>query len=568
MSELFERAPEIEALRMGMGWGREDFNMPHVIIESTYGASHTGSCGLNLLEDQIEKGVLSSGGKASRFYATDICDGIAQGHEGMNYSLLSREVIAGLCEIHGRVNVPDGMIFVSSCDKAVPAHLIAAARLNLPTVVVCGGVMNEGPNGLTLEQIGKYNLAFKRGEIDKEEFFELKATACSGCGACQFMGTACTMQVMAEVLGLALPFSALSPYAMKDIRIVSYESGRTITELIKNNIKACDILTFDAFYNAAVAFTAISGSTNGLLHLPVIAKAAGIDFPVELFDKIGRNVPTLANVRPAGQYAAEYFWYAGGVPALMTELKDYLKLNALTVTGKTVGENIEDAQKQIVQNRRYLMRYNLQPTDIIKAESKPIATGGSLAVLKGNIATGGAVIKHAALNKKQLTFTGTAKVFNSELDGRNAVINKQIKPGDVLVIRYAGPKGCGMPEMFYTTEAIASDPDLTSSVALVTDGRFSGATRGPAIGHVTPEAAEGGAIAFIEDGDLIEIDIPERKIALVGIKGEKKPENEINNILQERAKHFVKPLVEDRGILKIYKKNAGSAMLGGTMDGE
>lgn len=567
MDGLFEKAPEIEALRMGMGWTKEDFEKPHIIIESTYGASHTGSYGLNILEEQIEKGILSNGGKASRFYATDICDGIAQGHEGMNYSLLSREIIAGLCEIHAKVNVPDGMVFVSSCDKAIPAHLMAAARLNLPTVVVCGGVMNEGPNGLTLEQIGKYNLSFKRGEINKEDFFDLKSRACSGCGACQFMGTACTMQIMSETLGLALPFSALSPFAMKDIQISAHKSGIAVTNLVKNKIRARNILTYDAFYNAAVVFTAISGSTNGLLHLPAIAKEAGVDFTVEQFDAIGVNIPTLVNVRPSGKYAAEYFWYAGGVPALMTELKEFLRLDALTVTGKTVGENIIISQKQIKQNREYLTKYNLQYNDIIKNVTSPISQGGSIAVLKGNIATGGAVIKHAALNKNLLHFKGRARVFDDEITARNAVINKEIKPGDVVVVRYAGPKGSGMPEMFYTTEAIASDDDLIASIALVTDGRFSGATRGPAIGHVTPEAAEGGAIALIEEEDLIEIDIIKRKINVVGIQGEDKTMEEIADVFEKRAKNLKRTKVRDSGILKIYKEYASSAMLGGTIEG-
>ena len=276
--DINQKAPEIEALRMGMDWDESDLLRPHILIETTEGASHPGSFGLGQLADEAEKGVMYGGGKPSRFTVTDICDGIAQGHEGMSYSLLSRDIIAAMNEIHCKVNIPDGMLFLSSCDKALPAHLVAAARLALPTVVVPGGVMLEGSSGLTLEQIGAYHSQYDRGEIDKTSLFDCKKRACTTCGACQFMGTACTMQVMAEALGLALPFSALSPFVFKETAFLAREAGKAVLSLVKKGVTSRDILTPDAFYNAAVVHAAISGSTNALLHMPVIAREAGVDF--------------------------------------------------------------------------------------------------------------------------------------------------------------------------------------------------------------------------------------------------------------------------------------------------
>ena len=549
-------APEIPALRMGMGWDEEDLKRTHILIESTYGDSHPGSSGLDKLIDSAETGAMYRQAKCSRFFATDICDGIAQGHEGMNYSLISREIIAALSEIHCKANVPDGVIFVSSCDKALPGHLIAAARLNLPSLVIPGGVMLEGPSGMTLEQVGKYNSFHKKGAISSGEFFQWKKRACTTCGACQFMGTACTMQVMSEALGMALPFSSLVPFVLKESELIARASGAQAVELAKKNIKARDIMTADAFFNAAVVHAAISGSTNAMLHMPVIAKEAGVKFPEAEFDRIGRKIPFIADIRPAGKFSAEFFWYAGGLPALQWELRDLLRLDVMTCTGKPLRENLEEAKQNIEEQRGYLGRFKVKAEEVIHPLAKPIRDSGAIAVLTGNIATGGAVTKPAAIAPAMFKHCGPAKVFNSELAARNAVLDGTIKPGDIVVIKYAGPMGTGMPEMFYTTEAIASDEKLVSSIALVTDGRFSGATRGPAIGHITPEAAEGGEIALIEDGDLIELDIPERRLNLVGVAGIRKGPAEVAAILVERKKSWRPPEVGNNGILDIYRKTA------------
>ncbi len=554
--EMNAAAPEIEALRMGMDWAEEDLGRVHILIESAYGDSHPGSSGLDKLVEAAALGAAYSQAKASKFFATDICDGIAQGHEGMNYSLVSREIMAAMAEIHCKANVPDGVVFASSCDKALPAHLIAAARLNLPGVVIPGGVMLEGPCGMTLEQVGKYNSFYKKGSISESELFNWKRRACGTCGACQFMGTACTMQVMAEALGLALPFSALAPYVFKETSLLARAAGAQAVELAKRGIKARDILTPDAFYNAAVVHAAISGSTNAMLHMPAIAKEAGFEFTEFEFDRIGSKTPFIANIRPSGKYASEFFWYAGGLPALQMELRDVLKLDVMTCTGRTLGENLEAAKEGVLEKRGYLQRFGVDAEDVIRPLSKPIRDSGSIVVLKGNIAKGGAVAKPASIAPDMFKHCGPARVFDDELSARGAVLDGSIKPGDVVVIKYAGLMGSGMPEMFYTTEAIASDPALVSSVALVTDGRFSGATRGPAIGHVSPEAAAGGEIAFIEEGDLVELDIQRRSLALVGISGVRRPPEEIEKALVERRKSWEAPVVKESGILGIYKRTA------------
>ncbi|MDK2823921.1 MAG: dihydroxy-acid dehydratase [Clostridia bacterium] len=566
--ELRKVGPEIDALRQGMDWHQSDLDRTQILIDSTQGSSHPGSYKLNELVAEVEKGVMYRQGKPAQFTVTDICDGIAQGHAGMNYSLVSREIIAGMVEIHARANPIDGLVLISSCDKAIPAHLMVAARLNLPVIHVPGGVMIAGPDNLTLEQIGTYGMKHYKGEIDDDYFQRLSASACPSCGACQFLGTAGTMQVMSEALGLALPGSAIAPQVLKTTKDLAREAGSQIIELVQKGINARDILTYEAFYNAIVVHAAISGSTNALLHLPAIAKEAEIELEAKLFDEINRKVPYIVNTKPAGKYATEFFWYAGGVPAVMLELQEFLYLDVLTCTGKTLKENLENIKKShwIETNNGYLRKFGLKPEDILYPVNSPIQKQGSIAILTGNIAPEGSVVKHSAIDPKMHVHTGTAKVFQDELSAREAVLTGIIKPGDIVVVPYAGPKGSGMPEMFYTSEAIAANPDLIATTAIITDGRFSGATRGPAVGHISPEAEEGGPIALVEDGDLIKIDIPNRILAIVGIKGEPKKPEEIEKILVERKKAWNKrEQGKESGILGIYKKLATSAMSGGYM---
>lgn len=567
--EIRKIAPEMDPLRRGMGWSVDDLSKPQIIIESTFGDSHPGSVHLLKFANNAVLGVNEKGGKAARYFATDICDGMAQGHDGINYSLASRDTITSLIEIHANATPFDGGVFISSCDKAVPSHLMAIGRINIPSIIVTGGVMEAGPNLLTLEQIGAYSAMQKRGEITEEELTYYKHNACPSCGSCSFMGTAATMQVMAEALGLMLPGSALMPATCKDLEEVAIEAGKQIIELAKMNLKARDIVSKKSFENAIVIHAAISGSSNSLLHIPAIAHEFGIEIDEETFDRIHRYAPYLLNIRPAGKWPAEYFYYAGGVPAIMEEVKDLLHLDVMTVTGKTLGENLEDLRKNSFYDKcnKYLEKVGLKREDVIKPYNDPIGKNGAIAILKGNIAPEGAVVKHSAVPKEMHKAILKARPFDSEEEAIEAVLTKKIKPGDAVFIRYEGPKGSGMPEMFYTTEAISSDKELSASIALITDGRFSGASKGPAIGHVSPEAAVGGPIALVEENDLIEIDIEKRILQIVGVNGERLELNEIDNILAQRKKLW-KPRGNKykSGILKIFSDKAVSPMKGGYME--
>ncbi|WP_026883143.1 dihydroxy-acid dehydratase [Clostridium akagii] len=566
--EIREKAPEIDSLRLGAGWKIEDLAKPQIIIESSFGHSHPGSAHLDTLVNETFKTVNENGGRGAKFFVTDICDGESQGHDGMNFSLPSRDIMAGMIEIHVEATPFDAGVFITSCDKAVPAHLMAIARLDMPAIMLPGGIMNPGPNMLTLEQIGTYDAQYKRGEITKEQYDYYKHNACPSCGACSFMGTASTMQVMAETLGIALPGTALIPVTQKELKIAAKNAGIQALKLVELGIKPSDIMTKDAFENAIMVHAAIAGSSNALLHIPAIAHELGIEIEPELFDEIHKKIPYILNIRPSGFYPGSYFWNAGGVPAIMEEIKEFLHLDVLTVTGKTLGENLEDIKKSgyYEEHEKLISGLGVKKEDVIKSKENPIQKHGSIAILKGNLAPEGAVVKHSAISKKLMKVVLKARVFDCEEKAIEAVLTKNIKPGEAVFVRYEGPKGSGMPEMFYTTEAIASDAELVESIALITDGRFSGATRGPAIGHVSPEASEGGPIALVEEGDLIKIDIPERSLDIIGVAGTKKTEKEITEILKIRKENWIKPAPRyTKGILGLYTKCAASPMKGGYM---
>lgn len=561
-------APEMDPLRLGMNWKIEDLSKPQIIIESTYGDSHPGSAHLIKFVKIIEDAIYEKGGKGSKYFTTDICDGISQGHDGINYSLVSRDMIANMIEIHGKAEVYDGGVFLASCDKSVPAILMGIGRLNIPSVIVTGGVMDAGPNLLTLEQIGMYSAMYERKEISKEELDFYKQNACPSCGACSFMGTATTMQIMAESLGLMLPGSSVMPATSKELEEVSKKAGSLIVDLIEKDLKPSDIVTMKSFENAIRIHAAIAGSTNSLLHIPAIANEFGIEIDADKFDKIHRNARYLLNIRPSGKWPASYFYLAGGVPAVMEQIKSNLHLDVMTVTGKTLGENLEDLRKgdYYYKNEETLRRYGVKKGDIIRDINNPIGENGTIAILKGNLAPEGAVIKHSAVAKEMFKVELLAKPFNCEEEAINSILNGKIKPGDAVIIRYEGPKGSGMPEMFYTTEAISSNEELSKSVALITDGRFSGASKGPAIGHVTPEAAVGGPIALIEENDIIHIDIEKRIIEVIGINGKYKTKGEIEEIFRERKTRLKKFIPKYKnGVLNLFADRVISTMKGGYM---
>ncbi len=569
-------APELDPLRIGTGWKPEDLGKTQIMIESTFGDSHPGSGHLDRLVEEVRKGVEEAGGRGARYFCTDICDGESQGTDGINFSLASREMIANMIEIHANATPFDGAVYLASCDKGLPGNLMGLARADVPAVVVPGGTMNAGPEMLTLEQLGMYSAKYQRGEIDEEKLNWAKCNACPSCGACSFIGTASTMQIMAEALGLALPGSALMPATSPDLLVFARQAGAQAVKLANTpGMRPSEIITMESFENAILVHAAISGSTNCLLHIPALAHEFGLEITGDTFDRLHRNARYLLDVRPAGRWPAEVFYYAGGVPAIMEEIRDHLHLGVMTVTGKTLGENLKDLKKNGFYERcglwleEFNKRYstNVTKEDIIRPYDKAIGTDGSIAVLRGNLAPEGAVIKHTACPEEMFKAVLNARPFDSEEECLDAVLKHKVQKGDAVFIRYEGPKGSGMPEMFYTSEAISSDKELGRSIALITDGRFSGASTGPVIGHCSPEAVDCGPIALVEEGDLIEIDIMERKLNIIGVRGEKKTPEEMDRILEQRKKHW-KPREPKykKGVLRLFGLHAASPMKGAYLE--
>lgn len=574
--KMRQLAPELDPLRLGTGWKPEDLSKPQIFIESTFGDSHPGSGHLDKLVEAAREGVAQAGGHGARYFCTDMCDGESQGTDGINFSLASREMIANMIEIQANATPFDAGIYMASCDKGLPGNLMGLARVNIPSVVVTGGTMAAGPDLLTLEQLGMYSAKFERGEIDEEKLNWAKCNACPSCGACSFIGTASTMQIMAEALGLALPGSALLPATSPDLIDYARNAGKLAVKLATmENMRPSDIVTMDSFENAILVHAAISGSTNTLLHLPAIAHEFGIEIDGDTFDRLHRGARYLLDIRPAGRWPAEFFYYAGGVPAIMEEIRSVLHLDVMTVTGKTLGENLEELKRNGFYDRcqKWLeeanAKYGLSLTrqDIIHPYDQAIGTDGSIAILKGNLAPEGAVIKHTACPREMFSAVLNARPFDSEEECIDAVLHHRVKPGDAVFIRYEGPKGSGMPEMFYTSEAISSDKELGKSIALITDGRFSGASTGPVIGHCSPEAQAGGPIALVEEGDLIQLDVKERILAIVGVKGERKTPQEMEAILAERKKRWQpRPSKYPRGVLRLFSDLAASPMKGAYLE--
>ena len=583
-------APENDPLKIGMGWTPADLEKPQIFVESSFGDSHPGSAHLDRLVNRAVEAVNRHGGKAARYFTTDMCDGIAQGHDGINYSLPHRDAMVNLIEAQANASVYDGGIFLASCDKSLPAMLMSIGRLkDMSAIVVTGGVMEAHvlPEGLvpqdpacavnkllTLEQIGKLDAWEKTGSLRRQQLDYYKQHACPSCGACSFMGTASTMQIMAEALGLMLPGTALMPATAPELAQAASDAAVQLMELVRQGIRARDIVTEKSFENAILVHAAISGSTNATMHIPAIAHEFGIELDAQTFDRMHRGAHYLLNIRPSGDWPAQYFYYAGGVPRVMEEIKSMLHLDVMTVTGKTLGENLEELKRsgfydhcdQLLRSHAQALGMDICREDIIRSFDNAKGTDGSIAILTGNLAPEGCVIKHTACPKSMFQVTLTARPFDSEESCIQAVLSGQVHPGDAVFIRYEGPRGSGMPEMFYTGEAICADPKLAASVALITDGRFSGASRGPVIGHVSPEAAAGGPIALVEDGDLVRIDIPGRRLDLVGIQGQEKSPQEMAQILaQRKARWTPKPPKYTTGLLKLYAQHAVSPMKGAYM---
>ncbi len=497
-----ERMPNRSLLR-ACGMTDEEMNRPIIGVVSAYSEIIPGHINLDKIADAVKAGVRMAGGTPVLVPAIGVCDGIAMGHIGMKYSLASRELIADSVETLAQAHQLDALVLIPNCDKIVPGMLMAAARLNIPSILVSGGPMLAGHFGgeevslsKTFEAVG----AYKAGIMDEATFYEAECNSCPGCGSCAGMYTANSMNCLSEAIGMALPGNGTTP-AVSAARIhLAKHAGMKIMELLEKDIKPRDILTPAAFRNALCCEMAIGCSTNSVLHLLAIANEAGVPLELSMLNEISAKVPNICHLAPAGPHHIEQLYAAGGVPAIMKELtkRDFLDLSLVTCTGKTVGENLEG-----VVNRN---------PEVVRPLEQPYSETGGIAVLWGNIAKNGCVVKRSAVAPEMMVHEGPARVFDCEEDAIAAIYDGKIVPGDVVIIRYEGPKGGpGMREMLNPTSALAG-MKLDTTVALITDGRFSGASRGASIGHVSPEAAAGGEIGLVQEGDLIAIDIPNSKV--------------------------------------------------------
>jgi len=541
-----ERAPHRSLMR-ALGFTDEEFKKPLVGIANAYNEIVPGHIHLRQIVEAVKAGVREAGGVPVEFGVIGVCDGIAMNHEGMKYSLPSREIIADSVEIMAMAHAFDALVLVTCCDKITPGMLMAALRIDIPTIIVAGGPMLPGDfygrkvNLISVfEAVGKV----KTKEIDEKELKELEVCACPTCGSCAGMFTANSMNCLSEAIGLALPGNGTIPAVYSDRIRLAKESGRKVMELLKKGITPRKIATKKAFENAIAVDMALGCSTNTVLHLMTIAKEAEVKLSLKTFDEISRKTPVLAKLIPAGPHSVADLHHAGGIPAVMKELSKIgvIHTGVKTVTGKTWKSILAEAK--------------VFDHEVIRPVEDPYAKEGGIAILYGNLAPEGAVVKTSGVIPKMMKHEGPAKVFNSEEEAYNAILGGKIKPGDVVVIRYEGPKGGpGMREMLSPTSAIIG-MGLGDSVALITDGRFSGGTHGACVGHVSPEAAEGGPIALIENGDIIEINIPERKLEL-----KVSPEE-----LEKRRKKWRPPVKKLKGILKKYYSLVGSGAGGAVLE--
>jgi len=536
------------ALLYATGLSREDLGKPFIGIASSFTDLIPGHVHMRSLERAIEKGIHAGGGISFIFGVPGICDGIAMGHEGMHYSLASRDLIADIIECVVSAHCLDGLVMLTNCDKITPGMLMGTARLDIPGIVVTAGPMISGRSGKqklslvkdTFEAVGRR----RKGEITDEQLSCLEMEACPGPGSCQGLYTANTMACVSEALGMSLPRCAASLAISAEKERIAYKSGQQIVELVRKGVTARKIMTRKAFENAIMVDMALGGSTNSCLHIPAIAKEAGVEVDLKLCDDISKRTPHITSLQPGGEYLLEDLYYAGGIPAVMKRLYDDLH-DGLSVSGLSIKEIAKAAE--------------IHDGEIIRSKEKAYHKEGGIAVLYGSLSPNGSVIKQSAVSEKMMRFRGKAKVFNSEETAMTAIMNAQIKEGMVVVIRYEGPKGGpGMREMLAPTAALVG-MGLGESVALVTDGRFSGGTQGPCIGHVSPEAMIGGPIALVEDGDEITIDIPNRKLDI----------NIAEELLAKRKAEWTPPKPKTtRGLLARYAKCVTSADKGAVLEAE
>ncbi|KXA97670.1 dihydroxy-acid dehydratase [candidate division MSBL1 archaeon SCGC-AAA259I09] len=546
VTEGIEALPK-RALFKASGLKEKDLEKPLIAVANSWNQIVPGHIHLDKLGEKVAKGVREGGGTPLEFQTIGMCDGIGMGTHGMRFSLPSREIVANSLEVMVEGQRFDAVVGIASCDKIVPGMLMAMARIDLPSIMVTGGPMLPGVwKGEKIDFIDSSEAVgeLKSGKISEEEAKEIENLACPGAGSCAGLFTANTMACLSEAMGMSLPGTATAHAVHEKKRKIAEEAGRKIVDLLEKGVTAGDILTEQAFENAIIVDMALGGSTNTVLHLPAIALEAGVELKLEKFDEISSKIPHITNLRPGGEHMMIDLENAGGIPAVLKRLEDDLNLNSLTVTGRTLGNNIRGVE--------------ISDEKVIRPKSAPYHRTGGIAILKGNLAPNGAVVKYGAVSEKMLKHTGPARVFESEEGAEGAILDNEINPGDTVVIRYEGPKGGpGMREMLGPTSAIAG-MGLIDSVGLITDGRFSGGTRGLAVGHVSPEAAVGGPIAIVEEGDMISIDIENKKLELSIGEGE----------IERRLKDWKPPKPKFEGsYLELYSKMVGPAEKGAILHG-
>ena len=535
------------AVFKSMGYSDEELARPMIGVANTWSELVPGSYNLRALAEKVKQGIYAAGGTPFEFGVTGCCDGTGQGNEGMKFMLPSRELIANDVEVMIRAHSLDGVVLIGSCDKIVPGLMMTAARMDIPAILLPGGPMLGGPvfdgRKADLTSTSEGCGMLKAGKISEETLYTLENKCGPTCGSCSFYGTANTMCCLAEALGLTLTGSALVPAVYAERTRMAFETGKKIVELVNKDITAGQIINEDSLKNAIAVLNATGGSTNAVMHLTAVARELGIESErmMELFDTMNKQVPLVAKVNPASKYNMEDFYEAGGIPQVMREIKPVLNLDVMTATGKTMGENLEDYPKANPDR------------NIIKTMDEPFATFGGVAILRGNLAPEGCVTKPSAIDPAMHVFSGTARVFNSEEEAEEVILSGGINPGDVLVIRYEGPKGGpGMREMYKAMKYLYG-MGLAKQTAIVTDGRFSGTNNGCFVGHISPEAAEGGVIAVVEDGDKITIDIPGQTVTV----------HVDEETLAERRAKWVRPAQKyKKGYLALYEKCAASASRG------
>lgn len=563
-------SPEADPLRLGHGWDEADLARPWVMVESAGGESHPGSSHLGWLEGHVREGLIAAGFSPLSYHATDVCDGITQGSEAMSLSLAGRELLTLMVEYHLLSSHADALVCLSSCDKSIPAHLLALTRSGRPGALLPGGVMPPGTENYTLERVGTLRSEISQGHATPSDLQSFCSEACPTAGACSFLGTASTMQAMAEALGIAPTSSAWVPAQGNHQARLGRRVASMLASQAEHGLLSDSFFTAASLRNAAILLSAISGSTNALLHLAALARLLALPITGKELVEWGSQVPMILNVRPAGKHTTAHAWAAGGVPRLLWELRELLDLSTPTLDGTLLGTMLNQLHTEgwLAHQGGKLAVFGLAVDEVIHPLSDPFAEAPNLVWMTGNLAPEGAVAKPNAAAPEARRIVGRARCYHRSDPCLQDILAGKVEPGSVLIIAGEGPQAVGMPEQYYVTEALAAHPELSKQVALVTDGRFSGGSRGPMVGHVTPEAAAGGPIGLVRDGDLIEVDTTQARLNLIGSTDTELSTGQAEELLKERSQQtpYLHENTSSMRLLNLFRQHCVDAPHGAGWD--